>query len=374
MLFIDEVSLLSQQLICEIDHALRYATEQPDEWFGGICVIFLGDFCQYPPIGGTPLYTPIPHENSRRKDNVPHRLGSLAWKAINAVVSLTDQEHMKGDTEYSQAVNNLCTCQCTNEDVDLFNSRVIKSIQNPNGININTVDKAGSTAIVSTNLLHKTINARKAQANCTGPNSPMLITCAARDNILCGPGGHDMITHLLNMNMSKLTAEGALPGFVPLYVGMPVILHHKNISTELRVTNGSRGIVRQINTEETIHGFTFAKSVIVEFPMSKATFKQMPTRYFPITPISWTFATKLNGELICVNRQQVPIQPAFAVTGHSVEGKTLPNVLADLNEGGFAAYVIASRLTSCEGLCLSRPVSLEVLNCPLPYDLHIELQ
>jgi len=84
------------------------------------------------------------------------------------------------------------------------------------------------------------------------------------------------------------------------------------------------------------------KSVIVEFPMSKATFKQMPTRYFPITPISWTFATKLNGELICVNRQQVPIQPAFAVTGHSVEGKTLPNVLADLNEGGFATYVIAS--------------------------------
>jgi hypothetical protein len=63
----------------------------------------------------------------------------------------------------------------------------------------------------------------------------------------------------LNINMSKLTAEGALPGFVPLYVGMPVILCHKNISTELRVTNGSQGIVRQINTEETIHGFTFAK-------------------------------------------------------------------------------------------------------------------
>jgi hypothetical protein len=49
--------------------------------------------------------------------------------------------------------------------------------------------------------------------------------------------------------MSKLTAEGALPGFVPLYVGMPIILRHRNISTELRVTNGSQGIVRQINTE-----------------------------------------------------------------------------------------------------------------------------
>jgi hypothetical protein len=61
--------------------------------------------------------------------------------------------------------------------------------------------------------------------------------------------------------------------------------------------------------------------------MSKASFEQLPDHYFPITPISWTFATKINGELISVNRQQVPIQPAFAVTGHSAEGKTLPNVL-----------------------------------------------
>ena len=342
VLWIDEVSLLSQQLICEIDHALHYATERHDEWFGGICVIFAGDFCQYPPIGGTPLYTPIPHANSCHRDDVPHCLGRLAWKSINAVVSLTEQECMKGDAEYSQAVNNLHTHQCTIEDVDLFNSCVIKSIQYPNGIDMNTVDKTGSTAIVSTNLLRESINAHKAHANCTGPSSPRLITCAAHDNILCGPSGHDTITYLLNMNMLKLTSEGALPGFVPLYVGMPVILHHKNISTELRVTNASQGIVRQINTEQTIHGFTFAKSVIVEFPMSKATFQQLPPHYFPITPMSWTFAMKLNGELICVNRQQVPIQPAFAVTGHFVEGKNLPNVLADLNEGGFAAYVIAS--------------------------------
>jgi hypothetical protein len=90
------------------------------------------------------------------------------------------------------------------------------------------------------------------------------------------------------MNMLKLTTKGALPGFVPLYVGMPVILRHKNITTELRITNGSQGVVRQINTEMTMHGFTFAKSVIIEFPMSKATFKQIPAHCFLITPISWT--------------------------------------------------------------------------------------
>ena len=169
VLWIDEVSLLSQQLICEIDHALRYATERHDEWFGGICVIFAGDFCQYPPIGGTPLYTPIPHAKSCRKDDVPRCLGRLAWKSINVVVSLTEQERMKGDVEYSQAVNNLRTRQCTIEDVDLFNSRVIKSIQHPNGIDMNTVDKTGSTAIISTNLLRESINAHKLMLTAQGP-------------------------------------------------------------------------------------------------------------------------------------------------------------------------------------------------------------
>jgi hypothetical protein len=97
VIFIDEISLVSQQLICEIDHALRYVKEWPDEWFGGVCVVFAGNFCQYPPIGGTPLYTPIPLANSCRKDDVPRCLGRLAWKSINTVVSLTEQECMKGE-------------------------------------------------------------------------------------------------------------------------------------------------------------------------------------------------------------------------------------------------------------------------------------
>ena len=43
VLLIDKVPMVSQQLISEIDHALRYATKSPDEWFGGIKVIFSGD-------------------------------------------------------------------------------------------------------------------------------------------------------------------------------------------------------------------------------------------------------------------------------------------------------------------------------------------
>lgn len=56
---IDEISLVSQQLLAEMDAAWRYAKEKPGEWFGGMTVIFSGDFYQFPPVCGTPLYTPI---------------------------------------------------------------------------------------------------------------------------------------------------------------------------------------------------------------------------------------------------------------------------------------------------------------------------
>jgi hypothetical protein len=69
-LLIDEVSLLSEQLLSEIDHALRYAKEKTDEWFRGINFILAGEFYQYPPVGGSPLYEPIGQSTKINDDNL----------------------------------------------------------------------------------------------------------------------------------------------------------------------------------------------------------------------------------------------------------------------------------------------------------------
>jgi hypothetical protein len=66
---------------------------------------------------------------------------------------------------------------------------------------------------------------------------------------------------------------------------------------------------------------------------------------------------------------QLAFQPGFASTGHSAQGKTLPKVLAWLHEGGFAAYVSASRPNNHYGLAIIQSVTLAELNKPLPYDL-----
>ena len=152
VLLLDEVSLLSQQLLCEMDHALQFAKEQPEEWFGGINVIFAGDLYQYPPVCGSALYTHISHYAGERE--IAKRLGQLAWKTIDTVVSLTEQERMKTDLEYAAAVNRLRIRECNYGDVELFNSRVIKSAEHPHGVDMGTSDNLSAAAIVSTNLLY----------------------------------------------------------------------------------------------------------------------------------------------------------------------------------------------------------------------------
>ena len=126
IVMIDEVSL-SQEILAEIDHALRYAKGN-NLFFGGIIIIFAGDFYQYPPVGGTPLYTPVRYakKNEDITDQLfAKRLGHMVWKSVDEVIFLEEQQRMRGDPEYGDAVLRLRKCKCVMEDVYLFNSCVI---------------------------------------------------------------------------------------------------------------------------------------------------------------------------------------------------------------------------------------------------------
>jgi hypothetical protein len=267
------------------------------------------------------------------------RLGRLAWKSINAVITFTEQKRMKEDPPYASAVTNLRTRECSEEDVALFNTRVIKSATNGSGIDMSLDHNFNATAIVRTNLLREVMNIRKAQTNCSKFKIPLTIITAL-DSSSTTSLTDTHLQRLLHLDLSSSNIKDALPGFLPLYIGMPVILKCKNISTDLGITNGSQGFVRDFHSVLTSTNFRFCTCALVEFPDSKVNLPGLPSHFFPITPVKSNFATSLtsdNGEKmkVKITRQQLPIQPAFAVTGHSAQGKTLPNVLTDLHEGGF---------------------------------------
>jgi hypothetical protein len=370
--FLDEVSLIGAQLLCQIDHALRFAKEKRDEWFRGINMIFAGDFYQYPPVGSTPLYTPIQPKAPQKAADIEKRLGRLAWKSINAVISLSKQQRMKDDPEFAAAVGRLRIRECNLGDVELFNGRVVKSIRNPYGLEMNG-DRREATMLIGTNFVRELLNNNKAKSLCTGE----LVYCAARDLIDGAKPTADERRRLLGLNLEDFSSEGALPGFIPLFIGMPVILRNRNISTELGITNGSQGVVKQIFTEPCANNYSTPVCVIVEFSDSTVEIPGLPPHCFPLTPILWKFNVSLEDgqggkRSARVLRMQLNLQPGFVITGHAAQGKTLPQVLVDLGEGGFSAYVSASRACTREGLFITNTISLEDLNKPVNSDLRQE--
>lgn len=302
------------------------------------------------------------------------RLGRLAWKSVDTVVNLTEQQHMKSDPKYGDAVQHLRTRECTLADVDLFNSRVVRSAMNPSGVDMSKASNYNASVIVTTNKLREVLNREKVYTGVG--NVSEVITCFALDS--CSHRSLSLAEYQTLLNYNVTSISQSLSGSVLLFEGMPVILCTRNLSTDLGITNGSQGFGQKIFTSMCPVGLNHSTCMLVKFPHSKVEIPGLPRTYFPITPVTWPFTTLLNKEdgskeKIRVSRSQLPIQPAYAITGHSAQGKTLPKVLVDLSNGGFAAYVAASRAKSREGLCLIQPVMLDQLNKPLPADLLAEV-
>ncbi|KAG1873162.1 hypothetical protein F4604DRAFT_1925655 [Suillus subluteus] len=224
--------------------------------------------------------------------------------------------------------------------------------------------------------LQEVLNTKKAEASCA---PDYLVQANALDK--CSHETLDLEEHqqLLRMDFSSIKVSCSLPRVIPLYVRMLVILRVCNISTDLGITNGSQGVIRYISTVVCPVGLMYVRCVIVKFPGSKVQLRDLPSSCFPVVPVSWTFTTLLKGvdELerkLRITCLQLPIQPAFAVMGHSAQGKTLASVLVNLHEGGFRAYVAASHAQSHASLCITQTVSLDQLNKPLPADLLHEVR
>jgi hypothetical protein len=124
--------------------------------------------------------------------------------------------------------------------------------------------------------------------NCTLVNCTTMDTIGGRGKDKTELTGHNRIW-ILNCNVTLFTKEKALPGFVLLYVGMPMVLCLHNLFTILKITNGSQGYVRKIQMYCLQSGHDCASCVLVEFPDSPVKLPNLPIGWYPIELISWTF-------------------------------------------------------------------------------------
>ncbi|KAG1721368.1 uncharacterized protein EDB91DRAFT_1064429 [Suillus paluster] len=153
-------------------------------------------------------------------------------------------------------------------------------------------DNYSASVIVATNALREAINGHKAEVSC---GKGCLVSCYSLDKCSHKVLNGDECRKLIRLDMAALHSTQTLPGCLPLYVDMPVILCLRNLSTDLGITNGSQGFVRKILTENCPNGLPYATCVIVHFPLSKVQLSDLAPGDFPITPVSWMFTTLLQG-------------------------------------------------------------------------------
>jgi hypothetical protein len=191
-----------------------------------------------------------------------------------------------------------------------------------------------------------------------------LIVCAARDFKSSGEAleGKEQDTHLL-FDFASLISSGGLPSFIPLAVGMTIVLRTRNISSDLKISNGSVGIIIALFSSSNGE-YRSADGAVVHFPASPVQLPGLPAGCIFLRPESKPYSVIQEGVKVSFRREQMLVEPAYAVTGHFSQGKTLPVVVADLKNGGPAAYVAASRPTERDGLFLVRRLTLKDLNHP----------
>jgi len=86
ILIIDEISMLDAETLNSVDHVLRTLRRRPmmeEQPFGGLQVIFVGDFFQLPPVS--------------RGEQVQFAFEGDAWKAANPVVCYLSEQHRQED-------------------------------------------------------------------------------------------------------------------------------------------------------------------------------------------------------------------------------------------------------------------------------------
>src|SRR6266511_613600 len=91
-LIIDKVSMIGCRLLLQIHEALCEAKENSNI-FGGINIIFVGDFAQLPPVGDVKSYSHIAKEKIGTNTGQKNVFGKLLWCSINKIIILRELVH-----------------------------------------------------------------------------------------------------------------------------------------------------------------------------------------------------------------------------------------------------------------------------------------
>ena len=306
-ILIDECSMIRCDVLDAIDKSLRL-NRNSEKSFGGVQIILLGDIHQLPPV--------IRENEQDIFDNFypngHYFFNANCYSESNIQLYELTKIYRQKDEKFIKILNKIRTGNVTNIDLLPLNNTVTFQDSNlPSETIILSPTNRKVDSINSFNLQNINSEVFSYQSKETG-------------------------------NFKERPADEILK----LKVGAQVMLIKNDTKSPKRWVNGSIGIVTELSTNS-IH-------------------LKIKNKVHKIIQDTWEKFDYLikNDQVtheVVATFTQYPIKLAWAVTIHKSQGQTFEKVIIDLDRGSFAhgqTYVALSRVTSLEGLFLTRPIEI----------------
>lgn len=331
-LVIDEISMVNADLMDAIDRALRQARGRRGEPFGGTQVVMFGDPYQLAPVPprGDELRYVRDHYRSFWFFDAKVWVGEAATDGILDVGSygaeLNIRElvdiHRQADPAFKAMLNAVRYGRVTADIAQVLNDTGARTPPDP---------ADGEHPIITLATRNDIVNSI---------NRRHLDELVGREQ-----------TAVAEINGDFGRGDAAYPADVELKlkVGAQVMFLRNDTASfgePPRWVNGTIGTVTRI-AGDTVRVDVEGQ----EFDVEPSVWEKYRYSYNP--------GSKSLSRDIVAEFTQFPLKLAWAVTIHKSQGKTYDRAIIDLGSGAFApgqTYVALSRLTSLEGLYLSRPL------------------
>lgn len=303
-LVIDEISMMPPTLLIKLEELARMV-RQSEEIFGGLQVIFVGDFAQLPPVRTKKFCFEIPLWN----------------EIIDVSVHLTEIIR-QSDIHFQEILTEIRYGLISKHTKKELKKRLISGdLPKINGIE--------PTMLYAKNIDVNTKNTMEIDKlkNSGKKSQKYFSSVTVQTNM-------DISLKLEERLKDKLRKLCPALEMLELTIDSQVMIL-KNLDLDNGIANGTRGVVVDLDINSVLVRILSGKLIRIE----KAT---------------WELKTEDNIEIKLI---QMPLIPAWSLSIHKTQGSTLDLVAMDLGDSIFEygqAYVALSRVKSLEGLYLTK--------------------